>query len=100
MPAGKVQKGRDQAGDAFKRFLASQQEGLKAWAKKRSAQVEDVGMSTEMELLVSELLEVSDVTLTPHGTFRSNLRAFGPSSHSHFTSAEKEHHICCAPLRS
>ncbi len=42
---------------AYRRFLAQQKEGLQRWAKKRAAQLDSVGMSAEMEVLVIDLLE-------------------------------------------
>jgi hypothetical protein len=35
----------------------NQKEGLQKWAKKRAAQLDSVGMSAEMEVLVIDLLE-------------------------------------------
>ena len=42
---------------AYRRFLEHQKEGLQKWAKKRAAQLDSVGMSAEMEVLVIDLLE-------------------------------------------
>ena len=47
----------DPAEAAYRRFLGQQKEGLRAWAKKRAAQLDEVGMSAEMEVLVCDLLE-------------------------------------------
>ena len=55
---GKGKGGRRETPDqAFRRFLATQQEGLRAWAKQRTSQIEEIGMSVEMEVLVCDLLE-------------------------------------------
>ena len=49
--------GVNQAEAAYRRFLAAQKDGLRAWAKRRAAQLDEVGMSAEMEALVTDLLE-------------------------------------------
>ena len=47
----------DTADAAFRRFLSLQKEGLEAWARRRAALTDEVGMSAEMEALVCDLLE-------------------------------------------
>ena len=42
---------------AYRRFLNQQKDGLRAWAQKRAALLDEVGMSTDMEQLVVDLLE-------------------------------------------
>ena len=42
---------------AYRRFLAQQKEGLRSWAKRRAALLDEVGMSADMEQLVVDLLE-------------------------------------------
>ena len=42
---------------AYRRFLAQQKEGLQKWAARRAAQLDEVGMSAEMEELVCDLIE-------------------------------------------
>ena len=42
---------------AFRRFLASQREGLRAWAAHRARVLDEVGLSSHMEALVADLLE-------------------------------------------
>ena len=49
--------GPSSAEAAYRRFLEQQKEGLQRWAKKRAAQLDEVGMSAEMEVLVIDLLE-------------------------------------------
>lgn len=47
----------DAAEIAYRRFLANQKAGLQAWARKQAAILDEVGMSSEMESLVCDLLE-------------------------------------------
>ena len=42
---------------AYRRFLAQQKDGLQQWARRRAALLDEVGMSAEMELMVTDLIE-------------------------------------------
>ena len=48
---------RDDPDEAFRRFLASQRGELQTWARRRTQQIEEIGLSSDMEALVAELLE-------------------------------------------
>ena len=70
---------------AYRQFLEHQKEGLQKWAKKRAAQLDAVGMSAEMEVLVIDLLEelreepaaLASTTSVHAGTEALLLRALG-----------------------
>ena len=55
--SGRGGRTRNSPEAAFRRFLATQKGGLQEWAKARSREVEEIGLSVEMEALVAVLLD-------------------------------------------